>query len=158
MGISRYCVSCLSCSSWQSGYDIHDFCCRPFWCWWSLFCIYCIRSRIIFHNVTSEYNSTFVFSVLCVQFGIPQMTDVHQWGKMNFSALRPCFIDHLWFTSDFCQVPRRNLFKFLPLFIHRCFSCGYLHCLRHRNKFVYQIMMLQWIVSLSCKKVLMVIW
>ena len=41
------------------------------------------------------------------------MTYVHQWGKMNFCALRPCFIDHLWFTSDFGQVPRRDLFKFL---------------------------------------------
>ena len=26
LGISRYCVSCLSCASWQSGYDIHDSC------------------------------------------------------------------------------------------------------------------------------------
>ena len=29
-----------------------------------------IRSRIIFYNITSEYNSTFVFLVLCLQFGI----------------------------------------------------------------------------------------
>ena len=35
-------------------------------------------SRIIFHNITSEYNSTFVFLVLCLQFGILQMADVHQ--------------------------------------------------------------------------------
>ena len=48
MGKSRYCVCCLSCASWQSGYDIHDFCCRHLWCWWSLFCKYCIRSRITF--------------------------------------------------------------------------------------------------------------
>ena len=27
LGISRYCISCLSCAPWQSGYDIHDFCC-----------------------------------------------------------------------------------------------------------------------------------
>ena len=33
--------------------------------------------------------------VLCLQFGIRHLTDVHQCGKMNFSALRPCFIDHL---------------------------------------------------------------
>ena len=92
------------------------------------------------------------------QFGILQMTDVHQWGKMNFCAPRPCFIDHLWFTSNFCQVPSENLFKFLPLFIHCGFCCGYLHGLRHRNKFVYQIVMLQWIVSLSCNMVLMTIW
>ena len=67
---------------------------------WSLFCKYCIRPWIVFHNITSEYNSTFVFFVLWLQFGILQMTDVHQWGNMNFCTLRPCFIDHLWFTSD----------------------------------------------------------
>ena len=95
-------------------------------------------SKSSFKNVASEYNSTFVFLVLCLQFGILQMPDVHQWGKMNFSALRPCFIDHLWFVSDFCQVPRQNLFK-LPYFIHCCFCSGNLHGLRHENKFVYQI-------------------
>ena len=35
---------------------------------------------------------------------------------------------------------------FVPFFIHCCFCCGYLHGLRHGNKFVYQIIMLQWIV------------
>ena len=29
-------------------------------------------------NITSEYNSTLNFLVLCLQFGILQMTDVHQ--------------------------------------------------------------------------------
>ena len=28
MGMSKYCISCLSCAPWQSGYDIHDCCCR----------------------------------------------------------------------------------------------------------------------------------
>ena len=37
-------------------------------CWWSFFSEYCIRSRIIFRNITTEYNSTFVFLVLCLQF------------------------------------------------------------------------------------------
>ena len=30
LGISRYCVSCLSCATRQSGDDIHDFCCCQF--------------------------------------------------------------------------------------------------------------------------------
>ena len=98
------------------------------------------------------------FWCFCLQFGVLQMTDVHQWRKMIFYALRPCFIDHLWFVSDFCYVPRRNLFQFLPFFIHWCFCCGYLHCLRHRNKFVYQIVMLQWLVTSSCNMVLMIFW
>ena len=64
-----------------------------------------------------------------------QMTEVYQWGKMNSCALRLRFINHLCFTSDSYQVPRRNLFKFLAIFIHCCFCCGYLHCLKHWNKF-----------------------
>ena len=86
--------------------------------------------------VHPRYRSTtrpFVFLVLWLHFVILQMTHVHQWGKMNFCGLRPCFIDHLWFVSDFCYVPRLNLFKFLPFFIHCCFCCGSLHCLRHRK-------------------------
>ena len=61
LGISRYCVSCLSIATWQSGNDIHDFCRCHLWCWWSLFSKYCIRPRTILYNITSEYNSTFVF-------------------------------------------------------------------------------------------------
>ena len=53
---------------------------------------------------------------------------------MLHQSLQICF----WL----CCVPRRNLFKFLPFFIHCCFCCGYLHCLSHKNKFVYQIVML----------------
>ena len=62
LGISGYRIRCLSCAPRQSGYDIHDSCCCHLWCWWSLFCEFCMRSRIIFHNIASEYNSTFVFS------------------------------------------------------------------------------------------------
>ena len=115
LSISRYCASYLSCASWQSGFNIHNLCCRHLWCWWSLFSEYCIRSRIIFHNVASEYNSTFVFLVLCLQFGILQMTCVHQWGKMNFCARRPCFIDHLFFYFWLSSGPTT---KFSPFFTH----------------------------------------
>ena len=82
----------MSCATRQSGNDIHDFCCCHLWCWWSLFGEYCIRPRIVFYNITSEYNSTFVFLVLCLQSGILQMTDVHQWGKMNFSQWHPLLL------------------------------------------------------------------
>ena len=90
---------------------------------------------------------------LCIFGALPpiqhfQMTYVHQWGEMNFYALRPCFIDHLWIVPDFCYVPRRNLFvKFHPFFFHCCFCCWNFHSLRHRNEFVYQIVKLQWIVT-----------
>ena len=57
LGISRYCVRCLSIASWQAGYDIHDFCCCHLRCWWSLFGEYCVRTSIVFYNITSEYNS-----------------------------------------------------------------------------------------------------
>ena len=80
-----------------------------------------------------------------------QMTYVHQWGEMNFYAFCPCFIDHLFLTSDFRQVPRPNLFQFLLFFIHCCFCCGNFHGLRHRNKFVNEIIMLHGVDTLqSC--------
>ena len=157
LGISRYCVRCLSSAPWQTGCDIHDFCCRHLWCWWTLVSEI-LRTIQNYLSIMSPRSTIrpFLLLVLCLQFGILQMTDVHQWGEMNFNAFRPCFIDHLWFVSDSCYVPRRSLFKFLPFFNHCCFCCGYLHLLRQRNKFVYQIVMLQWIVPSSCNMVLMI--
>ena len=75
LGISRYCVCCLSCASWQSGFDIHDFCCH-LWCWWPLFSEYCIWAWIILHNVTSEHNSTFVVLKSWFQLRILEMTKI----------------------------------------------------------------------------------
>ena len=113
---SRYCISCLCCGILAI-----------------LIFFDCLRSRIIFHNVASEYNSTFVFLVLRLQ-SVRQNELLLPSSLLHRSPL---------FTSDLRQVPRRNLFKFLPSFIHCCFCCGNLHGLRHRNKFVYQIVMLQ---------------
>ena len=88
----------------------------------------------------------FVLFVLCLQFSILQMTYVHEWCKMNFCARRPCFIDHVFLTSDFRQVPRRNFLQFFPFLVHRCFCRRNFHSLRHRNKFVNQILVLLWIL------------
>ena len=51
---------------------------------------------------------------------------------MNCSVRRPCFIDHFFLTSDFCQVPRRNFLQFFPFLVHCCFCCRNVHSLRHR--------------------------
>ena len=72
---------------------------------------------------------------------------------MYFHTLISCFIDHFRFVSDFRQIPRRNVFKFFPIFVLCCFRCRYLHCLRHRNKFVYQNIMMQWITRFPCNVV-----
>ena len=39
-------------------------------CWRSLFSEHCIRTRVVFYNITAENNSTFVLLVLCLQFSI----------------------------------------------------------------------------------------
>ena len=52
-----------------------------------MFCEHCVRARIIFHNITSKYNSTFILLVFLLQFSILQMTYVHQWRKMYFTSL-----------------------------------------------------------------------
>ena len=79
-------------------------------------------------------SSTFVFYVFCLQFGILPNHRCPSVKQNELDARRPCIIDHLFFTSDFRQVPRWNLFQFLSFFIHCCFCCGNLHGLRHRNK------------------------
>ena len=84
------------------------------WCWWSLFSEYFVRAWIIFHNVTSEYDSAFVLRMLRLQLLILDLTKIHQGRKMNFSAFIPCFIDHL-FVSDICQLPCRY-FQVFPTF------------------------------------------
>ena len=74
---------------------------------------------------------------------------------MNCNARRPCFIDHLFLTFDFRQVPRRNFLQFFPLLVHCCFRCRNLHSLRHRNKFVNQIVVL---FTFSCNMVFVIWW
>ena len=86
------------------------------------------------------------------------MTDVHQWCKMNCSARRPCFIDHLFLTFDFRQVPRRKFLQFFPFLVHCCFCCRNFHSLRHMNKFVNQIVILQWILTFSCNMIFVIWW
>ena len=57
----------------------------------------------------------------------------HLWGEMNFCAICPCFIDHLFLTSDFRQIQHRNS-PIFPFLVHCCCCCGNFHGLRHRNK------------------------
>ena len=59
---------------------------------------------IFFHDVTSEYDSTFVFLKLWLQLRILEMTEIHQRRNMYSFALIPCFRDHLIFVSDFRQL------------------------------------------------------
>ena len=54
------CISCLSWISWKPGCNVHDFCGRHLRCWRSLVSEHCIWTRIIFYNVTSEYDPAFV--------------------------------------------------------------------------------------------------
>ena len=115
--------------------------------WWSLFSEHCIRTRIIFYNVTSEYHPAFVLSILVFQLRILNMTEIHQCRKMNFSSLIPCFIDHLIIVSDVRQLPCRTFLQFFPLFLHSL----PLHLeSRHRNEFVYWIVVTYWIHPFSC--------
>ena len=61
LGINWCCVCCLSIATRQSGDDIHDLGCCHLRCWRSLFSEHCTRSWIVLYNITTEYNSTFVF-------------------------------------------------------------------------------------------------
>ena len=76
---------------------------------------------------------------------------------MRNELSHPCFLLHrsrqicFWLSSD--STPK--FLKFLPFFVHCCFCWRYFHRLRHRNKFVYQWVMMQWITSFSRNMVFM---
>ena len=77
---------------------------------------------------------------------------------MNCCALRPCFIDHLFSVSDFCQLPCQYLFQFFPFFF-QCFLCiiwNFFGSLRHRKKLMYQVDMAQGIYSFCSEVTLMI--
>ena len=121
---------------WPGYKRIHNFRGYHLRCWWSLFSEHCIRTRIIFHNVTSEYDPSFVLLILRFQLRILKMTNIHQWRKMNFSALIPCLFDHFFLVSDFGQLPCRNFLQFFPFFLRCCFCIRKFHCSRLRNELV----------------------
>ena len=62
---SRHYITCLSVTIWQSGKDIHYFCCGHLWRRRALLSKDCIGSRAVFKNVTSEYDSTFMLMKFC---------------------------------------------------------------------------------------------
>ena len=63
---------------------------------------------------------------------------------MQNDLLRPSsLLHHLFLTSDFCQVPRRNVLQFFQFLVHRCFRCRIFFGLRRGRKIVNQIIMLQ---------------
>ena len=102
---------------------------------------YCIRPWVVFYNITSEYNSTFVFLVLCLQLSIFSNDIWHFTMQNELCARRPCFINHIFLTSDFRQIPRWSFLQFFTFLVHRCFCCKNFHGWRHKNKFVNQVVM-----------------
>ena len=135
--VSRYCISCLSCESWQSCNNIHDICSSHLGRRRALFNA---GSRVVFHFATSEPDSAFVFQVLGFQLRILEVTHVHQCGKVDFPLVSVCFQDSFPFALDF-------FFKFhaclelVPFLVHCCFCIRNFHRLRQKNKFVHQIVM-----------------
>ena len=61
---------------------------------------------------------------------------------MNCCAVFPCFIDHLWFTLNFCFLPCWNLLQLIQLFVNYGFRTGNCHCLGRKNRFVHEIIRL----------------
>ena len=113
---------------------------------------YCIRSRIIFHNIASEYNSTPAFSVPCLQFSIFQMTCPSVRRNELFAPFVLASSITSFLLLTFVKFPRRNFLLCFPipyplLLLLREFSWAWGIGINLWTKFV----MLQWIVSFSCK-------
>ena len=110
---------------------------RPLLGWWALFSEYCIGSRVVFHNVSSKHNSSFVLLELWLQLRILWMTQVQQWSKVNFSVVFLCLFYDLLLAFHFFYIPCWNCLKLFPFLLHCCLCIWNLHRLRHRNKFIH---------------------
>ena len=153
MGISRHCVSCWSCAPWQSGYDIHDFCGRHLWCWEILvqWILHTILNRLLQYHLSVQLD-------LCI-FGalspIRHSSNDRCPSVTQKELLRPSSLLHrsplscFWLSSG--STPKIS--QFFPFLVHCCFRCRNFHGLRHRNKLVNQIVVLQWILTFSCNMV-----
>ena len=60
------------------------------------------------------------------------------------------------FCFDFRQLSCLYFLQFSPIFLHCCLCIWYLHCLRHKNKFVHWTAMAQWTCSF-CRDVILMI-
>ena len=64
-------------------------------------------------------------------------------------------------TSDllvtFVRFHRRKSLQIFPFLVHRCFRCRNIHSLRHRNKFVNQVVCCNEFSPTSCNMVFMMI-
>ena len=92
----------------QSGY----FSGRHLRCWWALFSKYCINSRVVFRNVSSKHNSSF----LLLKFVAPTPNSLDDISpSMNQSGLCCCFsVPLLWppFALDFTNFHAGNVSSF----------------------------------------------
>ena len=141
LGISRYCVCCLSIATWQSGNAIHDLCGCHLRCWWSLFDEYCVRAWIVFYNIFSELNSTSIFKVFCLQFSIFKWQMSINDAKWTFSpnVLASSITSFLLLT--FVRFHAEIFSNFSHSLSTAAFAAGHFHSLR-QNKFAIQIVML----------------
>ena len=109
---------------------VHDFFGFHLRCRRTLLCECGVRARIVFHNVTSEYNPAFVF--------------------LNFGFQLRIFWD------DSCPSAKQNELFFALSVVHSCFGMWYFHCLKHGDKLVHEIEMTQWIEPLSCNAIFII--
>ena len=142
-------VGCLSVTIWQSCNNIHYFC----GIWDADEPCSVKTAQAPESSFTMSPRSTTVTVHVC-HFGSNssffEVTYVHQCSKVDFLFLSLCFDTDLPFTLDFLQLPRWNRFGLLPFFVHCCLCIWYLHCLRHRNKLVYQIIVVHRVVPFAC--------
>ena len=136
-------------------YKVHEFCGWHLRCWWSLL-----------HNTAYDAGSSFTmqpwsktlplcFWLLKFQLRILEKTEIHQWRKMNVSAIVPCFFYHFFLISDFRQLPCQNFLQFFPVFLFCRLCIWTFSCLKHRNKIMHHVPMTQWIHSFCIDVILM---
>ena len=92
LGACRYCISCLPVTIWQFCNYIHNFRRSHLWRRRPLLCEHSKSAWVIFDNVTTEYNTSFVLLKFLFQLRIFQLTYDHEWSQVDFSFVPLCLL------------------------------------------------------------------
>ena len=129
--------------------------CRQLRCSRSLFSKHCIRSRIIFHNVSSWYDADIV---LLENFGTNSEFKWHRSMSVAKCTVLPsfCASSMTSFAFDFRLSPFWQVLQIFPLFVDCGVSVWNLHCMEYGNRCLHKIVLTQRIEPRLSNVILMI--
>ena len=144
-GFSRYCVSCLARATRQSGDDNHDFFLLSFVMLMILvrWILHKIQSRLLKISPRSTTRPLFFGTLPPIRNSSNDICPSMMQNELlrSISLLHRSPLSCFWLSSG--STPKFSLI--FPFPVRCCLRCWNFHSLMQRNKFVNQIVVLQWI-------------